>query len=398
MASRFGLQSSVYGLSGRRPFWTYVLIVSFLCAFHSANSAELDLEGEDPEASTEEIIKDAKAKDGAASEKAATGGLKEEEFQPAAPAVAPLKASAGKDLPEVQKAESLIRQKKYKEAADSFWKEIDKLGRREIILLIRCHELLQDWGEVARAANLILSKNPLDADALTYAGLASFKRGKAAEAKEQLTKALEVNPKQKQAYEVLAEVYRENSYERRLLYQDMMKHFGPRADLLAKLCELNTLDGDNDQADKTCEQAIQKDPKNPANHVYVGLIAKNRMEMDVAKKLLKKAADRFPKSEFALLEYATLAEGEKNYLDSLKYYELCLVLNPGAEKCLAGVGNAGVQLQKYERALEAFREACRKYGRKHTANVRRAVHLLRGRNDSEWMSKFNYVADSCSIL
>lgn len=396
MASRIGLQRAFYGLSGRRPFWTYVLVVSFLTISLTSFAAEdFDLDAEDPEASTEEVIKDVKKKEGAASEKPTPDALNEAEFEPPP---TPLKASAGKDLPEVKKAESLIRQKKYKEAADIFWKEIDKLGRREIVLLIRCHEIMKEWGEVARAANLILSRNPKDVDALTYIGMAAFHRGKPAEAKESLAKALEINPKQRMAYDIMADLYKDNPYERRLVYQDMIKNFGPKADLLAKLCELNTLDGDNDQADKTCLQAIQKDPKNPANHVYVGIIAKNRMETEKAKNLLRKAADQFPKSEFALVEYASLSESEKNYVDAFKYYEICLGLNPAAEKCLAGAGNAGVQIQKYERALETFREACKKYGRKHTANVRRAAHLLRSRNDSDWMSKFNYVADSCAIL
>lgn len=395
MASRMGLQSILSSLLDRSILWTKVLLVSFLVTSTAVGSNDdfdfFDLESEDPEASSEKTITEIKKKEPTTAPTSTDNEAKTPESEASIPTKTDLSE-------EVRSAEDLIRKKKYKEATVIYWKNIETLRRRELIFLIRCHEILKEWSEISRASNLLIAKNPEDAEALSYAGVAAFHRGQQSESKAHLVKSLELNPKLRPPYEILSMIYKDNPYERRLLFMDMMKHFGPEPEILAKLCELNTLDGDNNQAEKTCSQAIEKDPKNPANHVYMGLIAKNRGEKEQAKELLKKAADRFPQSEFSLVEYATLAEAEKNHLDAFKYYELCLEVVSGSEKCLVGLGNASVQLQRYERALDVYREVCRKYGRKHTAAVRRAIHLLRSRGESDWISKYSAVADSCAIL
>src|SRR5690606_33977971 len=119
-------------------------------------------------------------------------------------------------------------------------------------------------------------------------------------------------------------IYEKNPYEKRLLYQDMVEIFGPKAEFLTQLCALNANDGENEQGQKSCQQAIAADAKIPENHVYLGVISKQKGDAETAKKLLKAAADRFPSSEFAQYEFASFLETDKAWIDSNKYYERCV--------------------------------------------------------------------------
>jgi transcription-repair coupling factor (superfamily II helicase) len=54
---------------------------------------------------------------------------------------------------------------------------------------------------------------------------------------------------------------KQNSYELRILYQDMIDKIGRMPQFLNKLCEINTIrDYQEDQALFYCKQAIAKDP------------------------------------------------------------------------------------------------------------------------------------------
>lgn len=279
------------------------------------------------------------------------------------------------------------------------WPHIEHLDRPGVLMLIKAHTALKDWNEVIRATNLLLSKNPKDTEALTYLGRAQFKRQKKAdEAKETLKKAIESNPKFRPAYEVLAEIYEKNPYEQRLLYQDMVDALGPQPDLLTKLCTINTNDGENEQGESYCRKAVVADEKIPDNHVNLGLIAKQKGEPEQAQKILKVAADRFTKSEFAQYENAAFLEGQKNWVDSYKYYDACLRTSADSERCAVGLGNTGVQLKKYERALEAYKIACKKNGRKNAAFVRRSAVVVRQRAEGSWAEKFEELSERCSFL
>lgn len=279
------------------------------------------------------------------------------------------------------------------------WPHIEHLDRPGILMLMKAHTSLKEWGEVVRSANLLLSKNPKDAEALTYLGRAQFRsKKKSDEAKETLKKAIEANPKYRPAYEVLAEVYEKNPYEQRLVYQDMVDALGPQADLLTKLCTINTNDGENEQGESYCRKAISADEKIPDNHVNLGLIAKQKGEPERAQRLLKTAADRFTKSEFAQYENAAFLEAQKNWVDAYKYYEACMVANPESDKCSVGLGTTATQLKKYDRALEAFRVSCRKNGRKNSAFIRRAAVAIRQRAEGKSAEKFEELAEKCSFL
>lgn len=279
------------------------------------------------------------------------------------------------------------------------WKQIEKLDAAGFNLLMDAHEARKEWADVIRAANFLLGKNPKNEATLTRLGYAQFMKGQKTDAKETLKKALEINKMYQPAYDVLLKVYEgNNTYEQRLLLQDMVETFGPKIGFLTKLCSLNTLDeGGNEQGEKVCAEAVKVDGSVPENHVHLGLIAKQKGEPEKAKSLLRSAADDFPKSEFAQYQYASFLESEKNYVDAYKYYERCLSADATSERCLMGVGNNGIQLQKFDRALAVFKLACQKNGRKNAAAVRKAYRSIQQNKNFDLASKFESLTEKCSM-
>lgn len=296
-----------------------------------------------------------------------------------------------------QLAQTLYQNKDYDGVTKEVWSHIETAPRKSVILMIKAHEAKKEWHEVVRAAGILTSKKAADEEALTYAGKALFMQrpSKVADAKDHLKRAIEANSKYEPAYDVLGQVYEGNPYEQRLLFQDMVEIFGQRASFLAKLCSLNTADGENEQAEDFCKKAIEKNPRNPQNFVNLGLVAKQKGEPERAKKLLKEAADKFPNSDVAQQEYALMLEKDKNYLESFRYYRKCLDANAQAEQCLLGVGNTGVQVQKYEEAHKAFQKTCQLWKRKHIAQIKKATAVVRQGSSDTWPSKFQELADGC---
>lgn len=294
-----------------------------------------------------------------------------------------------------QLARELAKTGESENATRLLWQHVEKLDRAGMILLIQTHQDREEWNDVVRAANLLIAKNQKDEEALTYLGNAQFKRRKIDDAKDALKKALEINKMYQPAYETLGRIYEKNPYEQRLLYQDMVETFGPKPAFLTKLCAINTVDGENEQGQQVCRQAVESDAQIPENHVNLGLIARQKGEPERAEKLLKAAADRFPRSEYAQYENAASLESAKNYVDAYKYYDRCIAADAKSERCLVGLGNTSIQIRKYDRAYEAFKVICRTAGRKYGATVRRAAHSINQRKEESWALKFEQLAERC---
>lgn len=314
------------------------------------------------------------------------------------PPAATIVASAASKSP-LKQAEELVAQKDLHGATNLLWKNISQLDRVGLIYLSKLHRDKGEWGEVTRATNIILSKTPRDEEAMTLLGEAQYRKaGKSSEAKETLQKVIEINRKYQPAYEILAQIYEKNPYERRLLYQDMVEVFGPRPAFITQLCALNANDGENEQGTKYCQQGVEISPQTPDNHVYLGIISKQKEEFEAAKKLLKKAAIKFPSSEFAQFEYANILESDKSWLESNQFYERCVSADGKSERCWTGVGNSSLQLRKYNRSLEAFGKSCQISGRKIAPTVRRAASIASQRKDLDWSEKLSRLAEKCSYF
>jgi len=295
-------------------------------------------------------------------------------------------------------AEASFKKGDFNAVTDLLWKNIDKLDRKGLLLLAITHEKKNEPGNMIKVANMLISKDPKDYEALYLLGSAQMMNKKNSEALESLKSALEINPKYEPAYDKLVQMYeqKKNYYELRILYQDMMDHLGHKPETLTKLCELNTnKDFQEDQALSNCKEAIAKDPKTADNYVYLGLVHQHVGDTEEAKKDLKNAADTHSKSELAQYTYANLLEEQKNYLDSSKYYQTCTVADPKSSRCWSGYAKSAFEIHKYDEALEAYKKAC-KLDQKTAVAFRRATTVLRNAKDSTWLKPYETASESCS--
>lgn len=302
------------------------------------------------------------------------------------------------ERPFFAEAEENFKKGAFDKTTDLLWKNIDKLDRKGLLLLAVSHEKKKEPNNMIKVANILTGKDPKDFEAHYLLGSAYLMMiKKHSEALEALKTSLEINPKYQPAYEKLAEMYQKknNNYELRILYQDMLENIGRKAEFLTKLCEINTKDNQEDQALSTCREAIQKDPRIAENHVYLGLTQLHAGDVEAAKKSLKIAADTHSKSEFAQFSYASLLEEQKNYLEAHKYYKAGTTGDANSSRCWLGYAKSAFEIHKYDQALEAFKTACR-LDRKTAVAFRKATAALRNTREAQWTKQFESASESCS--
>jgi tetratricopeptide (TPR) repeat protein len=294
-------------------------------------------------------------------------------------------------------AEAAFKKGDYEAVTKLLWKNIESLDHRELVLLALAHEKKKEAANMLKVANILTSKDPKDFQGFYLTGTAHWMNKKSAEALEALKTTLELNPKYQPAYDRLAEMYEQknNMYELRILYQDMVEQLGPKPEFLSKLCEINATDFTEDQAIKYCKEALAKDPRRADNQVYLGLTRLHAGDKEEAKKVLKSAADAHTKSEFAQYSYASLLDDEKNFLEASKYYNAGVVADPKASRSWLGYAKASFEIQKFEQALEAFKKAC-KLDRKMAVSFRKAANLLKASKDATWVAPYETASESCS--
>jgi tetratricopeptide (TPR) repeat protein len=300
----------------------------------------------------------------------------------------------------VQLAEEFYAQKDYEKVTLLLWKQIDKIDRPAILLLARAHEARGETGDMIRALNNLISKNDKDYEAYSLLGNAYVMQKKPKEALENYKLAIESNPKYEPPYNALMKMYETrqppNYYEMRILAQDMVDHIGKRPEYLAKLCEINTNDGTFEAGVASCKEAIQKDAKNADSHVNLGLSMKGMGDDDKAKISLKKAADSFPKSEFAQYSYGHLLEEDKSSIEAMKYFKTGTEADPKSARSWLGLATTSFDIKKYDIALIAYRNAC-KFDKKNAVAFRKATTVLRNSRTSEWVGKFESASENCTF-
>lgn len=315
-----------------------------------------------------------------------------------------MKATVRKDpkniTPIIDLAEEFYNQGDYKKTTLLLWKQVTKLDRRGLILLAKAHEKRNEPIEMIRALNIQLGKDEKDFEALTLLGNAQALQKKTKEALESFNSALEINAKYEPAYLGVASLYEKrtppNWYELRIIYQDMIDHLGHKAIYVSKLCEINAKDNTFEAAASTCKEAILKDATIADNHVYLGIAQKEIGDMEAATATLKKAADKFPKSELAQYQYGKLLEDKKNYTDAMKYYKTGTEADATSARSWLGLASTSFEIRKFDIALEAYKKAC-KYDHKNAVAFRRATTNLRNTRNSEWSGRFESASDTCTF-
>lgn len=296
-------------------------------------------------------------------------------------------------------AELFYERADYEKTTLLLWKQIDKLDRKGLMLLARAHEKRKEPAEMIRALNIQLGKNDKDFEAHTLIGNAYSLQKKSKDALEHYKTAIELNDKYEAAYLAVEQLYEQrnppNLYELRILFQDMIEKMGPRAEYLEKLCNVNSQDDSTiESAIESCKQATQKNPKAADAFVNLGTSLKLSGKTDQGIAVLKKAAQDFPKSEYAQYTYGRVLEDQKNTIEAMRLYKAGADANPTSARSWMGLANTAFDIKKYEIALIAFKNACR-YDKKNAVAFRRATTFLRNNKTTDWIRQFEAGSEAC---
>jgi tetratricopeptide (TPR) repeat protein len=305
------------------------------------------------------------------------------------------------DLPQsqtsdLQVAKAAAKKKDFTKVIDLLSPKVEKLNREGLLLLGNAYGATGKRESAIKTFTACLALDPTDYEAKSLIGAEQVASGKDKEALATLKEALDINPMHEPAYETLIRYYekKNNKYELRLLYEDMLENVGETIEIVTSLCKLTTNDRLYDLAFKHCQRGIALDPKVPENYVYMGIASRETGNTDKANAILKKAANDFPKSEVAQIAYAQHLEDQKNYIGSYNFYKRALEANKDSVQALVGLGNSGFEIQKYTESLEAFTKAC-KLDRKTLPAFRKAANSLRTMKVQDWLKKFEVGVDSC---
>ena len=275
--------------------------------------------------------------------------------------------------------------------------QVDKLKRNELILLGNAYSGLKNHKAAIKTFTSLLANQGKDSEVKTLIGREQMRLGLENEALATLKEALNENDKFEPAYLYSAQIYekRGNKYELRLLYQDLIEKLGEKPQYVLKVCELATLDGHYELAEKSCRRSIQINSKEPLSYVYLGMTLKETGDPKQGQSFIKQAADSFQKSDFAQITYAQFLEDQKNFVTAFSYFKRATLANPQSITAWLGVGRNATEVQKYEVAFDAFQRACRINANQTLPQFRRAASTLRTYGVSKWLDRFESSIENC---
>lgn len=310
-------------------------------------------------------------------------------------------------------AEKIQKSQGDKAAVDYLWKHSEKLQRKELMLMAKTLVKLKDFKDILKVSDLALSKNPKDAEFLTFQGKAYLETQKdrkiLEKAQESLRAAIEVNPKFEPAYLILDDYYdRQDAVNRsqkkpqrflqtrRLLYEDLIQNRGEQHLYVSKLCLINTQDGVNEDAIKYCKKALEMKKTDVQSQLNLAQVYKQTDETAKAAELLKSAAGSSEKTAEAFDAYGSFLEENKNYSDAYKQFKNCNIHFPDAQSCLRGLGQNAASLKKWSESFAAFKTLCRKS--KHwSSEVRKASITAKELGALDWEQKLLELSLNCNI-
>jgi tetratricopeptide (TPR) repeat protein len=295
------------------------------------------------------------------------------------------------------KAEEYVNSGKYEQAVLMLKPKVDSLSRKGLMLLARAYAGQKDFLSEIRTLELCRAKSPRDYIVLTALGEAYLHVSRNDDAVGIFQEARDVNKKYRPAYDGLVRVLEKTAqtYEARIVVTDMLKIFGSGPALDSALCRLYAVDGFIEKSVESCKAAIESDPKNPENHIYLASSLKDQEDGNKATEILKKAAGRFPASEHIQSAAGSLATEKKDYISAYQYYKKASADDPKSVRALLGLANSSFKLQKNEESLGAFVKACELDRHNAARDFSGAIGELRTRKDLNWQSRFQNAMSIC---
>lgn len=310
-------------------------------------------------------------------------------------------------------AEKLQQEKGNKAAIDFLWSNSEKLQRSEYLLLAITLTKEKNFKDILKVSELALAKYPQDAEFLTFQGKAYLEtqkdRKKLEKAQESLRAAIEANPKFEPAYLILDDYYERQDkisrdlkkpqrflHTRRLLFEDLIQQKGEKSLYLAKLCEINTIDGVNEQATKQCKRALELNPQDIMSQLNLAQVYNQTGEKQQAASLYKLAVAAEKKSPEAYEAYGKFLEDQKNYAEAYLQYKDCLTHFSNRDNCMRGLASSSASLKKWSESYNTFHKLCRK-DRKWSVYVRKASAIAKELGARDWEQKFLELSLNCNI-
>lgn len=295
------------------------------------------------------------------------------------------------------KLADLFQEKKFLQVTEIYSSNLDKLNADELTLLAIAYSELKDYKQMLKIIDLVVGQRPEEPEALNIKAMALMKLNKEREALDLVKHALELNPRYEPAYHTAAEYYdkKSNRYELKLLYQDMIKNIGERAEYVSQLCQIATLDGQHDQAIYNCNRGVSLDPSRESNYVYLGIVYKDQEKWKSAEGYLKRATIKFPHSEFTNYSYANYLFERKNFIEANKYFEKAIRADVNSARSLIGLGLTSIEINKASRGYEAFKKACTLKQKEVVSSIRIALQTVRKSKDQDMIQKFENLSDHC---
>lgn len=305
--------------------------------------------------------------------------------------------SAKKKSDLIALGELYVKAKKYDKAIETL-KRANKPQTNDVLdKLSRVYNLTGDKAEEARALELIRVDGRASPGQLTRLADAYVKLSKISESIPVYRESIVKAPKYEKAYEGLYHVYNGtgNAYDARLVILEVLEKFGNKKFWLTEFCRIESEQNYHDNAKQICQKAIEKDPKNPDNHVYLALAFKNTENEDQSRKILFNAAKQFKKSEVTQWNAGQMSCSINNWEQASDQFKACLKASPTSGRCHLGLGKAQYELKKYDLALESMKKACT-YIKGADVEIRRLSYDLDKKNESKVARKYNSSTEQCS--
>jgi thioredoxin-like negative regulator of GroEL len=227
----------------------------------------------------------------------------------------------------------------------------------------------------------------------TVDALFSYYRGDMKRAESTLSGILQENRKNRVALEFLAEIYKAdtNYFEAAAAYLDLSKLTKEDVDL--ELCEIQTLDSQHKDAEKSCKRAAQKLENNPYPLIYLGISQRELMNFEQSARYFKDSIKR-KQTEMGYSCLAELFFIKEKYTGASEFFKRALDVFPNSSRALLGLAWAQLKDKKLPESLESFKNACNK-DRRIRSEIRKAFKILTEEKSSS-ARQFADLAQRCT--
>lgn len=159
------------------------------------------------------------------------------------------------------------------------------------------------------------------------------------------------------------------------------------------LCKFNHMAGYTKQTKETCEAAIERNPNDPSNYIYLGQTHIDTGDTDKGMRMLSSVGKKFSQSEEALWAAGNAYYENKNLPMAYDYYKKAILHKNAQARDYLGYAKVSFELKKYDEALQAFDKHCL-MTKTLDQEFRRASGLLK--EGSAWKERYRQKMSNCT--